>query len=185
MGFKLKTLSVIYIIRMGLGALAALIATLLINLKAGNPLINGITVALAVYILTYYLLKMQFTDKVEKPSKILTMGIGIYFIIFAFCWVLFTTPMLAPPVAEFTTDIQNPVVGQEITFTAVGEDPDGEIVTWAWYFGEEGGSTIKEEDNEITHTYTTAGEYDVRLTVVDDHGISMTNITKITVNNQG
>lgn len=185
MGFKLKTLNVIYIARIGLGVLAAIIATLLVDLKAGNPLINGITVALAVYILTYYLLKMQFTDKVEKPSKILTMGIGIYFIIFAFCWVLFTTPMLAPPVAEFTIDSETPVVGEAITFTAVGEDPDGTIVTWAWHFGEKDGSTITEEDPTITHTYNEAGEYNVRLTVVDDHGISMNNITTITINNQG
>jgi PKD repeat protein len=183
----LKTLNVIYIIRIGLGALAALIATLVVDLKVGNPLINGITVALAVYLLTYYLLKMQFAEKVEKPSKVLTMGIGIYFIIFAFCWILFTTPLLAPPVPEFVINPETPeaplVVGEAITFLAVGEDPDGTIVTYAWYFGEEGGSTIKEEAPEITHTYTTAGEYTVRLTVVDDHGISMSNITTITIQN--
>ncbi|PVX27143.1 MAG: hypothetical protein CW716_03845 [Candidatus Bathyarchaeum sp.] len=128
---------------------------------------------------------MQFADKVEKPSKILTMGIGIYFIIFAFCWVLFTTPLLAPPVPEFVINPDSPeeplVVGEAITFLSVGEDPDGEIVTWAWHFGEEGGSTIKEEDPEITHTYNAAGNYTVKLTVVDDHGISMSNTTTITI----
>ena len=184
----MKTLNVIYISRIGLGILAAVIATLLVDLKAGNPLINGITVALAVYIITYYLLKMQFTEKVEKPSKILTMGIGIYFIIFAFCWVLFTTPLLAPPVPQFTINPDSPIeplgVGQAITFRSVGEDPDGIIVSYAWNFGD-GGSTIVEEDPEITHTYNEAGEYDVRLTVVDDHGISMNNMTTITINNQG
>ena len=171
---------------MGLGAIAAIIATLLIDLKAGNPLINGITIALAVYILTYYLLKMQFTNKVEKPSKILTMGIGIYFIIFAFCWVLFTTPLLAPPVPEFTTDISEDygVVGEVITFDASASvDPDGDIVTYAWNFGD--GNAITEETPTITHTYTTADTYTVKLTVVDDHGISMSNTTTITIKNQG
>lgn len=169
-----------------MGALAALLATLVIDLKAGDPLINGITIALAVYLLTYYLLKMQFTNKVEKPTKILTMGIGIYFFVFVFCWVLFTTPLLAPPVPEFAINPDAPdeplVVGQAITFNATAsEDPDGTIVSYNWHFGE--GDTIKEEDPIITHTYAIAGNYTVRLTVVDDHGISMTNITTITINN--
>ena len=180
----MKTLNVIYIIRIGLGALAALLATLVVDLKVGDPLINGITVALAVYILTYYLLKMQFNSKVEKESKILTMGIGIYFFIFIFCWVLFTTPLLAPPVPQFTTDPQNPIVGQTITFDAsASEDPDGKIVKYAWNFRD--GNTTTIEDRIITHTYTTAGEYEVILTIVDDHGISMSYTVTITVNNQG
>ena len=179
----MKTLNVIYIIRIGLGALAALLATLVVDLKVGDPLINGITVALAVYILTYYLLKMQFNSKVEKESKILTMGIGIYFFIFIFCWVLFTTPLLAPPVPQFTTDPQNPIVGQTITFDAsASEDPDGKIVKYAWNFRD--GNTTTIEDRIITHTYTTAGEYEVILTIVDDHGISMSYTVAITVNNQ-
>ena len=179
----MKTLNVIYIIRIGLGALAALLATLVVDLKVGDPLINGITVALAVYILTYYLLKMQFNSKVEKESKILTMGIGIYFFIFIFCWVLFTTPLLAPPVPQFTTDPQNPIVGQTITFDAsASKDPDGKIVKYAWNFRD--GNTTTIEDRIITHTYTTAGEYEVILTIVDDHGISMSYTVAITVNNQ-
>jgi len=181
----LKTLNVIYIIRIGLGALAALLATLVVDLKAGDPLINGITVALAVYILTYYLLKMQFSSKVEKESKVLTMGIGIYFFVFVFCWVLFTTPLLAPPVPQFTTDLTgNGVVGEAITFDAsASEDLDGKIVKYVWNFRD--GNTTTIEDQEITHTYTTAGEYEVILTIVDDHGISMSYTVPITVNTQG
>lgn len=178
----MKTLNVIYIIRIGLGALAALVATLLVDLKAGDPLINGITVALAVYIITYYLLKMQFANKVEKPTKILTMGIGIYFFVFVFCWVLFTTPLLAPPVPQFTTDLtgDNGVVGEVITFDATSSsDPDGKIVKYVWNFGD--GNTITEETPTITHTYSTSDEYIVILTVVDDHGISMSNSTSINV----
>jgi PKD repeat protein len=183
-GFNLKTLNVIYIIRIGLGALAALLATLVVDLKAGDPLINGITVALAVYILTYYLLKMQFSSKVEKESKVLTMGIGIYFFIFVFCWVLFTTPLLAPPVAEFTVNpdptTEQLVVGQAITFNATAsEDPDGTIVKYAWNFGDGNTTTIKVPI--IMHTYTTAGDYTVTLAIVDDHGISMSNATTINV----
>lgn len=180
----MKTLNVIYIIRIGLGALAALLATLVVDLKVGDPLINGITVALAVYLLTYYLLKMQFSKKVEKESKILTMGIGIYFFVFVFCWVLFTTPLLAPPVAEFAVNPDSPeeplVVGTAITFDATAsDDPDGDIVKYSWNFGD--GNTTTIEAPIITHTYTTAGDYTVKLSIVDEHGISMSNTTTINV----
>jgi PKD repeat protein len=175
---KLKTLNVIYCLRIGFGILAALVAALVVNLKAGNPLINGITVALAVYIFTYYLLKMQFANKVEKPTKILTMGIGVYFLTFVFCWVLLVTPFLAPPTATFTLNPQNPVVGETITFDATASfDPDGTIVKYVWDFGDENTGTGK----SFNHTYASAGDYTVKLKVVDDHGISCSNITTLTV----
>jgi PKD repeat protein len=179
-GFKLKTLNIIYILRIGFGILAALVATLVVDLKTGNPLINGITVGLAVYLITYYLLKFQFANKVEKPTKILTMGYGIYALTFIFCWVLFTTLFLAPPTATFTIDPKNPVVGETITFDASASvDTDGTIVKYVWDFGDE--NTSKVEDRAITHSYTVAGEYTVKLKVVDDHGTSSINTTILTV----
>jgi len=180
MGFKLKTLNVIYILRIGFGILAALVATLVVDLRTGNPLINGITVGLAVYLITYYLLKFQFANKVEKPTKILTMGYGIYALTFIFCWVLFTTILLAPPTATFTMDPKNPVVGETITFDASASvDTDGTIVKYVWDFGDE--NTSKVEEGSITHSYTVAGEYTVKLKVVDDHGASNINTTILTV----
>lgn len=177
-GFKLKTLNVIYILRIGFGILAALVATLVVNLKAGNPLINGITVGLAVYLITYYLLKWRFMNKVEKPTKILTMGIGAYFLTFIFCWVLFITPFLAPPTATFTITPEQPVVGETITFDATASiDPDGTIVKWVWDFGDENTGT----GETFNHTYTLAGDYIVKLKVVDDHGISRSNTTTLPV----
>jgi PKD repeat protein len=56
-----------------------------------------------------------------------------------------------------------------ITFDASSSfDPDGTIVSYEWDFGD--GNT----DSDVTaiHTYTTAGVYMVRLTVVDDNGKS-------------
>jgi len=179
---KLKTLNVIYCIRIGFGILAALVAALVVNLKAGNPLINGITVGLAVYLITYYLLKWRFMNKVEKPTKILTMGIGAYFLTFIFCWVLFITPFLAPPTATFTVNPQTPeqplIVGEPIIFNATASvDPDGTIVKWVWDFGDENTGT----GQTFNHTYTIAGDYIVKLKVVDDHGISSSNTTTLTV----
>jgi PKD repeat protein len=176
---KLKTLNVIYCSRIGFGILAALVAALVVNLKVGNPLINGITVALSVYIVTYYLLKWRFMSKVEKPTKILTMGIGAYFLTFIFCWVLFITPFLAPPTATFTITPQNPVVNNPVTFNATASvDPDGTIVKYVWDFGDENTGT----GITFNHAYDSAGDYIVKLKVVDDHGIGSSNTTILTVN---
>jgi len=52
---------------------------------------NSITIALAVYLISYYIIKSKFMLKVEKPSKLATTGIGIYFIAWLVCWVLLYT----------------------------------------------------------------------------------------------
>jgi PKD repeat protein len=166
--------------RIGFGILAALVATLVVNLKVGTPIINGITVGLAVYLVSFYVIKWQFMNKVEKPTKILTMGIGAYALTFVFCWVLFVTPFLAPPTATFTITPEQGVVREAITFDASASfDSDGKIVTYVWYFGDE--NTTKTEDSQITHSYTVAGEYTVELKVVDDHGIGSSNTTTLKV----
>ena len=134
----MKTLNVIYICRVGLAVLAALIATLVVDLKVGDPLINGISIGLAVYLVTYYLLKGYFMNKVDSPTKILTMGIGAYFLTFLLSWTLFTTLTLGIPIAAFTVDTQNSEIGQTITFDArISEDTDGEIIKYVWDFGDE------------------------------------------------
>jgi len=117
-------------------------------------------------------------NKVDNQTKIFTMGIGAYFLTFTLCWVLFITPTLAAPQAEFTFDIHNPEIGETITFDASPSiDPDGEIVTYAWNFGDDQTS----DTMVTTHSYNSADEYTVSLTVVDDHGISSFNTTTITV----
>ena len=173
----MKTLNVIYICRIGFGALAALIATVVVDLKIGNPLVSGITIALAVYLLTYYLLKMQFMNEVERPTKILSMWIGAFFLTFIMCWVLLTTLILVPPTAMFTVDPQNPVVEEAITFDASASIDDGEIVSYLWSFGD---NTTSETMNP-THSYNSTGSYTVVLYVVDDYGLSGSFSDNITV----
>jgi PKD repeat protein len=168
----LKTLNIIYILRVVFGIIAALIAALVVNLKVGTPLINGISVALAVYLVTFYLVKWKFMNKVEKPTKIFTMGIGAYFLAFILFWVLFITPFLAAPTAAFVVNPENRVVAEPIEFNAnLSEDPDGYIVKYIWSFGDD--DIIEEIDPEITHTYYKPQNYTVILTVVDDNGISI------------
>ena len=173
----MKTLNVIYIYRIVFGILAAILATFLVDLKFGNPLINGISIALAFFLVTYYVLKWRYLEKVETPRKVFTMGIGAYFLTFILCWVLLITPFLAAPTVTFTVDIQDPAVGELITFNAIAEDSDGEIVQWNWNFGDGDSS----EEMNPSHSYDSAAEYVVRLTVVDDHGISGSTSITLTV----
>ncbi|MDR0471688.1 MAG: hypothetical protein LBH79_08215 [Nitrososphaerota archaeon] len=50
-----------------------------------TSLINCISVAILIYLITYYVLRGVFKSKVETQSKILSTGIGIYF----FAWIAF------------------------------------------------------------------------------------------------
>jgi hypothetical protein len=79
----------LYWIRVALGitaaAITAIVAEFIGNLTEITTLVNSITVALLVYFITYYILRAVFKDKIEKVSKILSTGIGMYF----FAWIAF------------------------------------------------------------------------------------------------
>lgn len=99
----MKPLETIYWLRLGLGIVAALICTgyiLAVNgvSRTDFPLatfINGITLAILTYLGSYYIIKRRFLTRVEKPTKLLTTGIGIYFIAWAVFWVLIYTVLAA------------------------------------------------------------------------------------------
>jgi hypothetical protein len=90
----MKTLSIIYWTRVLLGIVAALISTLLSTIITDISLFNGLTIALLVYIVTYYIYKSMFAAKVEKPTKIFTMGIFAYFLIWLVTWIFFYTVLV-------------------------------------------------------------------------------------------
>jgi hypothetical protein len=98
----MRPLQVIYWSRLGLGVVAALlctgyvVATGEVTTTSFNytTFINSMSIALAVYLVSYYAIKMKFLTRVEKPTKLMTMGIGIYFIAWLVFWVLLYT-MLA------------------------------------------------------------------------------------------
>jgi hypothetical protein len=86
-----RSLVLIYWTRLALGIFAALISALVaMNLDALDvtAFTTSLTIALLVYLLSYYALKAKFYNKVEKQSKIMTMGIGIYFIAWALFFIL-------------------------------------------------------------------------------------------------
>lgn len=74
--------------------------------------------------------------------------------------------------------------GEELVFDGTGSsDPDGDIASYAWDFGD---STTGSGANP-THTYATAGTYNVSLTVTDDGGLTASAMTTATIgalNNQ-
>jgi len=84
----MKPLAIIYWTRLTLGIVAALISAFeptMQNATALTTFTNGVTIALLVYLISYYLIKAKFYNKVEKQTKLMTMGIGIYFI----SWIVF------------------------------------------------------------------------------------------------
>lgn len=87
----MRPLVLIYWTRLALGIIAALISALVaMNLDALDftAFTTSLTLALLVYLVSYYPLKAKFYNKVEKQSKIMTMGIGIYFISWAVFFIL-------------------------------------------------------------------------------------------------
>jgi len=86
-----------YWTRFVLGFAAALLSALLGSFVQDFNLLNGISIALLVYIVTYYAYKTMFVAKVEKPSKIFTTGVGAYFLSWLVMWTLLFTLLYRPP----------------------------------------------------------------------------------------
>jgi len=57
--------------------------------------LNSASIAILVYIISYYVLKSRFGTKVSKPQKILTAGIGIYILAWLVVWALLYTLVAA------------------------------------------------------------------------------------------
>jgi hypothetical protein len=86
-----RPLVLIYWTRLALGIIAALISALVatnLDVLDFTTFTTSLTIALLVYLLSYYALKAKFYNKVEKQSKIMSMGIGIYFIAWAVFFIL-------------------------------------------------------------------------------------------------
>ena len=82
------------------------------------------------------------------------------------------------PVASFSFYPEDPFQGEEVSFDgSPSSDPDGEIVSWEWDFGD--GTT--DEGQTVTHAFETPGEFVVTLTVTDDCGGTSSFSQTITV----
>jgi hypothetical protein len=95
----MKPLEALYWLRFVLGIVAAIICigyglatnTVSTNVFSFNIFINGLAFAIIVYMISYYMIKPRLLLKVEKPQKILTTGIGIYFLSWLVFWILLYT----------------------------------------------------------------------------------------------
>src|SRR5207245_1280850 len=77
----------------------------------------------------------------------------------------------APPATSVTTPPNSPVVAASVPFNAsASRDPDGNIMTYAWNFGD---STFGSEPI-TSHPYASAGTYNVTLNVTDNDSLNGT-----------
>jgi hypothetical protein len=88
----------LYWIRVILGIVAAAItavaAAYLFPMYEWSSLLNSITIALLIYFITYYIFRAFYKTKIEKQSKILSTGIGMYFFAWIGFFVLFYTAII-------------------------------------------------------------------------------------------
>ena len=86
------------------------------------------------------------------------------------------------PIASFTRSPASGVAPLAVFFDASeSSDPDGEIVSYAWEFGDGTSSRDAAAEPTTTHTFTSVGAYSVTLTVTDDRGKSAETIRAIDV----
>ncbi len=83
-----------------------------------------------------------------------------------------------PPVAAFTVSPKEAFTGDNINFDATAStDPDGKVHIYSWDFGdgkEGSGSTI-------VHKYKAPGTYTVKLTAIDEKGLSNSVTDTVTI----
>ncbi len=81
------------------------------------------------------------------------------------------------PEASFIFTPEEAKVNEEINFTDLSSDLDGDIIEWKWDFGD--GTIVYGKD--VTHKYEKAGEYTVTLYVKDNEGAKANYSMKIKV----
>jgi hypothetical protein len=100
----MRPLVTIYWSRIALGIVAAAIGAGLEWMRGIQStfqisnFMNGLTIALFIYLLSYYVFKAKFRAQVEKQSKIMTMGIGVYFFTWIVFWILLFSILRGPPI---------------------------------------------------------------------------------------
>ena len=83
----------------------------------------------------------------------------------------------APPESDFTVNITYGFSPLTVVFADSSSDTDGNIVNWAWNFGDGSNSASQNP----THIFTSAGTFTVELTVTDDKGATDSTSMNITV----
>jgi serine protease len=84
------------------------------------------------------------------------------------------------PTASFTATPQTGEAPLDVVLDgSASNDPDGTITQYAWVFGD--GQADNSNTRRPSHTYTTPGNYQVRLTVTDNDGATGTKTVTVNV----
>jgi hypothetical protein len=79
----------LYWLRIGLGVFAGLLAEVI----TGSDFLNGVSLAILVYLVSYYLARFGWYRTLDRQfqGKIYTTGLGVYAGMFLFTWILLFT----------------------------------------------------------------------------------------------
>lgn len=83
------------------------------------------------------------------------------------------TVVTIPPTASFTVSDRTPFILTEVAFTDTSQAGSAPIDEYLWEFGDSSSST----EQNPTHTYNSAGTFEVRLTAVSEHGSNTATAT--------
>src|SRR5580765_6743656 len=97
-------------------------------------------------------------------------------------WRPIATSGSPPTNAQWSSDPTQPRINQTIAFNGFADDPDGDITSYTWNWGD-GNSTGPSASDQATHSYTTAGTYTVKLTVADATALSTAYENTVTIRN--
>jgi PKD repeat protein len=89
-------------------------------------------------------------------------------------------PSNSPPTADFTAPTCT--VNVSCSFAGTGTDSDGSIAAYSWDFGDQ---TPAVSGQNVTHTFTTANTFQVKLTVADNGGLTGSVTKPVTVSATG
>jgi parallel beta-helix repeat protein len=86
----------------------------------------------------------------------------------------------SPPVAELSITPSKVEIDEKASFSATdSKDRDGYIALYQWDFGDGSTATGGAGAIEVSHAYLTSGSYNVRLTVIDDDGLTDSKILTV------
>ena len=89
-----------------------------------------------------------------------------------------------PIINSFTADPTSGNAPLDVTLTCTAHDPDGSVVSYQWDFDGDGTADQTTTDGSVTYTYSEAGTYQAKVTVVDGEGAeTSSNPVTITVIN--
>lgn len=89
----MKPLDQLFWIRVALGLAAGFGSGLLGFLGPSEQVVNGILLAIGIYLASYYFARygIRLSVQPQEKSKLATAGLGSYIMLFLFSWILYNT----------------------------------------------------------------------------------------------